>query len=362
MCDTQRKVIKTFTQDSLDKCTEIMLNNFDKIKKDLLDKLSDCIRLDIFDKLNGITIVNNNEYKIYDLETIKKECLEKFFLTYPNNDDLKGRINMIVTNEIEKLNKTRILKTNEHYVHFINHYCWVRRLGGHQNYNTCHLLIILATVTNFSNFTWLEIKGSLQYFSHQDTVTTEYKFYDLNTPLHCMYINILTTIKSLSPQSHGCGCYTYGGPHDYTYVHVVNTHEMRSLHNGHCNNYLDNNKIFYGEIYDIIVKILDMNKKYFVNMLVELDLQKKYDKLLNEKEHLNTTNMLLNEKIIRLEKQLKDSIPEEHRCCICFGYTDKKKVCVPCGHAQYCSKCVDELSECALCRKTITSVIKLFNT
>jgi len=359
MCDTQRKIIKTFTQESLDKCTEIMMSNFEKMKKDLLDKLGDGIRLDIFDKINGLDTSNNIDYKMYDMEDIKKECIQKF----PTINNLDQRIKILLSNGIEKIKELRILKQNEHYIHFINHYRSVRKISGCvREYNSSDVIILLGTITNFSNFTWLEIKGSLQYFSHQDTVTTEYKFYDLNTPLHCMYINILTTIKSLSPQSHGCGCYTYGGPHDYTYVHVVNTHEMRSLHNGHCNNYLDNNKIFYGEIYDIIVKILDMNKKYFVNMLVELDLQKKYDKLLNEKEHLNTTNMLLNEKIIRLEKQLKDSIPEEHRCCICFGYTDKKKVCVPCGHAQYCSKCVDELSECALCRKTITSVIKLFNT
>lgn len=91
-------------------------------------------------------------------------------------------------------------------------------------------------------------------------------------------------------------------------------------------------------------------------MLVELDLHKKYDTLLNKNDQLNTMFESLEQKIKTLENQLKDSMPEEHRCCICFCFTDKKKVCVPCGHAQYCNKCIDELSECALCRKTVTSL------
>lgn len=41
--------------------------------------------------------------------------------------------------------------------------------------------------------------------------------------------------------------------------------------------------------------------------------------------------------------------------------TDKKKVYVPCGHGQYCSTCIEGFAECALCRKTVTSVVKLFN-
>jgi len=45
-------------------------------------------------------------------------------------------------------------------------------------------------------------------------------------------------------------------------------------------------------------------------------------------------------------------------------HNDKKKLCVPCGgkpNAQYCSKCIDKLSEYALYKKTVTPVVKLFN-
>lgn len=58
-------------------------------------------------------------------------------------------------------------------------------------------------VTNFSNLSWIKIKDrSMVIPTHWDynKTTSEYKFYDINTPLHNMYINILNTIKSLPPQ------------------------------------------------------------------------------------------------------------------------------------------------------------------
>jgi hypothetical protein len=339
MCDTQSKIIKTFTQESLDKCTEIMMENFDKIKKDLLGKLSDGIRLDIFDKLNG----TNCEYKIYDFEDIKKEYIKNISNYQPFNGlNVKTRIDNLLSDGINKMKEIRILKHNEHYVHFINHYRCINRTNGHPLGTRSDIVIILGTLTNFSNFTWIEIKEKMGASdTRRDNATLEHKIYDLNTPLHNIYINILNTIKSLSSPIPPDG-YAYG---------------INEINFDHYNN---NCIIFYKEIYDLCVKILDINKKYSIKMLVELDLQQKYDTLLSEKEDLNTTNSLLKEKIIKLENQLKDSIPEEHRCCICFGFTDKKKLCVPCGHAQYCNKCIDELSECALCRISVTSVVKLF--
>jgi hypothetical protein len=104
-----------------------------------------------------------------------------------------------------------------------------------------------------------------------------------------------------------------------------------------------------------------MNKKYSMNMLVELDLQKKYEKLLKDKEMVDLTNKSLEDKIKRLENQLKEAVPVESQCCICFGYTDKKMICVPCGHAQYCSDCINKLSKCAICREDVMTIVKTFN-
>lgn len=58
-------------------------------------------------------------------------------------------------------------------------------------------------------------------------------------------------------------------------------------------------------------------------------------------------------------RMLKE-IAQKHQCCICFGYTNKKKVCVPCGHKQYCNECIMEIKECSLCQKNIDSIITLY--
>ncbi len=391
MCETQRQIIKSFTQESLDQCTEIMKDNFEKIKKDMLDKLVDGVRLDIFDKING-PAENNTDYKIYSFEDIKKELIEKFPIIFSvdhgsHNDVFKKYMDTLCFQVTEKLRESRILKKNEYYIHFINHYHWVFTIPPQQcnaSHRNIDVVMILCTVTNFSNLTWLEIRCKLyehcQYQS-QNKTSIECKNYDLNTPLHSSYINILSTIKSLSPQSLCGSDKSSGGHHNLTVTHmrcenVHNVHGLRfmdgfrrrmyghsygdwSIDDGYFNN--DNCVIFYTELYDIIVKILDMNKKYSMNMLVELDLQKKYEKLLNDKDTVDATNKLLEEKIKKLEDQLKDSIPVEHQCCICFGFTDKKTICVPCGHAQYCSQCIKKLSKCAICRETVTSVVKTYS-
>ncbi len=196
-----------------------MLNNFDKIKKDLLDNLSDGIRLDIFDKINGICTENNTEYKIYDIEDIKTEFIEKFPINVPENSEIKIHVNNLQSQVIEKLKVSRTLNKDEHYVHFVNHYRWIMNDGG--NCHNINVIMVLGTLTNFSNLTWLQIKSQLG-----TNAITEQKNYDLNTPLHNMYINILTTIKSLSPQSLN-GCYRspqYHGSASKS-VYVQNIHK-----------------------------------------------------------------------------------------------------------------------------------------
>jgi hypothetical protein len=82
--------------------------------------------------------------------------------------------------------------------------------------------------------------------------------------------------------------------------------------------------------------------------------------LVKKNEQLQKTNESLGTKIEKLENQLKEAIPEQHRCCICFGHTEKKKACVPRGHMQYCEECIGSLQNCAICRKDITSFIALY--
>lgn len=384
MCETQRQLIKTFTQESLDQCTEIMKENFEKIKKDMLDKLVDGVRLDIFDKING-SVTNDTEYKIYSSEDIEKEIIEKFPIRLSNyqraDENLEVQINNARTQVIDKWKNSQVLKKDEHYVHFINHYQWVFTtlpwLSHNPSNNNMDIIMILGTVTNFSNFTWIEARCKLyEYTQVQNEIVIKSKNYEPNIPLHSMYIDILSTIKSLSPQSlsgHDELKTRYDG-YENKYARVMNIHGESKSNNGfppsHSNRGRhtmgdevfnnDKNVKFYTELYEIIVKLLDMNKKYSMNMLVELDLQKKYEKLLKDKAMVDVTNKSLEDKIKKLENQLKESVPVEHQCCICFGYTDKNMICVPCDHAQYCDECINKLSNCAICRENVMTVVKTF--
>nr|QDY52315.1 hypothetical protein 6_27 [Mimiviridae sp. ChoanoV1] len=57
----------------------------------------------------------------------------------------------------------------------------------------------------------------------------------------------------------------------------------------------------------------------------------------------------------------EDDIPDENKCVVCFSKTERKNVLVPCGHTQFCSKCVKENMEtCPLCRANIEKVIKIY--
>ena len=62
--------------------------------------------------------------------------------------------------------------------------------------------------------------------------------------------------------------------------------------------------------------------------------------------------------IQRLQKLLQ-TFPENCRCILCSGYTDRRKVLVPCGHTLYCSVCIIQLKKCNICYAPIDHVINL---
>ena len=55
-----------------------------------------------------------------------------------------------------------------------------------------------------------------------------------------------------------------------------------------------------------------------------------------------------------------DDIPDSEKCVICMAKTEKEKALVPCGHTQFCDKCIDDIKVCSLCRKKVTLVMKIF--
>ncbi len=66
-------------------------------------------------------------------------------------------------------------------------------------------------------------------------------------------------------------------------------------------------------------------------------------------------------KIKLLYKLIEDSgIDEKDQCSICFGFAEKNKALVPCGHIQFCGKCIETLKKCPLCDKNITSILNIY--
>jgi hypothetical protein len=59
----------------------------------------------------------------------------------------------------------------------------------------------------------------------------------------------------------------------------------------------------------------------------------------------------------------EEDVNEENQCVICFKFTDKTKVLIPCGHAKYCETCIQKIKNdnCPLCNSKIHFVVKIIN-
>ena len=61
-----------------------------------------------------------------------------------------------------------------------------------------------------------------------------------------------------------------------------------------------------------------------------------------------------------LPDDLQEELQEDEQCVICFNKKDINLVLVPCGHRVYCESCIRGVSECSVCRASVTSVMKLY--
>ena len=69
-------------------------------------------------------------------------------------------------------------------------------------------------------------------------------------------------------------------------------------------------------------------------------------------------------------KQLFPDKPEHHssvpddpvkpECCICFNPVSHRVVCIPCGHMNFCFKCIHTLDSCPICRSQIKEKIQVY--
>jgi hypothetical protein len=132
---------------------------------------------------------------------------------------------------------------------------------------------------------------------------------------------------------------------------------------------MDNVK-FLQKIIKIKENIIELTKKLKIlqNQAKEinctLDKDNSVDPFVKENLHIENKIKSLLSKITlyrNIIKDNKETIPHESLCSIC--QTDSITHCInPCGHT-YCNECVSRLkvgSNCYICRKIVTSKIKLY--
>lgn len=264
---------------------------------------------------------------------------------------------------IDKIITSRDLKSNEYYVHDA-YYVQDKYINWDGRGSVARIInVALLTITNYSNICWLE------YTNHSGLINNNLSLQkssvvmeDFNVPLHSSYLDILQIIdKFPSP-----GIYD-----DFTCV-PGNSNATPSISYSY---YDKNSKTGYGKscgsgselvnkpnqkLFDTIKHIMELNKYYYTRNISKSEIFVEYEVALKKNEEKD-------EKIIDLEKQIKilnnaliSAIPLNNQCCICFSFTERKQFCIPCGHTQYCTSCIEGLQKCALCRESVEKISNVY--
>jgi len=106
-------------------------------------------------------------------------------------------------------------------------------------------------------------------------------------------------------------------------------------------------------------KIRDENSKLKIRKSI---LDQKIEKLNDELRYQEIRNNKLEKAFIEMRNKIP-VLPQNNDtndCCICFEAIKSQVACVPCGHTQFCEKCIKKCKICPLCKQPFASVLKLF--
>jgi len=70
-----------------------------------------------------------------------------------------------------------------------------------------------------------------------------------------------------------------------------------------------------------------------------------------------TTHKLL--EYIEEKAKARQSPTTKTRCCICLK-KERTHCAIPCGHYKFCSKCIEKIGSCAICRKKIVHKVRIY--
>lgn len=115
---------------------------------------------------------------------------------------------------------------------------------------------------------------------------------------------------------------------------------------------------YYNDTLGIIGTILKINEDNYYKFLSTTNLTQKYEASLLQIQDYQGEIERQQLEIDKLKRKLADAVPIDNQCCICYGYTEKHKACVPCGHRQYCDDCIESITQCSICRAEVQQVNK----
>ena len=299
----QKEYINIHVTNLVNKC----IKSLNDKHNDFINKISHEIIKDVSNKLN---ICDDYNYETYDVKNDHIQDNEKVIYYRKKQDNSSANVfKQRICNNGSVPSISEIIITNQSNIYHKYGVKDAYYTGDSSNLDRC-----------------------IRILENQELTTIVY-----DTPLQPIIITIIqSTLKSFD--NHHMYMYTFGDN--------VRSNEYTSL--------------YHNKILAIVDNLLQINKKYFYNFMSSVDLQRKYESSLKIINNHEQTIKRLNEEKNKLREQLKNAIPLDNQCCICFGYTNKNKVCSPCGHRQYCDECIGKIKRCSLCQKDIDNIINLY--
>jgi len=313
--------VAMLTYELLEICKNDIELKFDQIKNTMVLDLTNSIKIDIINKIYSDDITS--EYKTFN------NCFDDNYI-----------IPYIIENAA---------KYGKHQGHLLpNHQTWIKN------------------ALNFIKNKMINNKDNIIYCNAFIRVfTVSEAIYSPSTTRYTIYLYIITDLSNVIYISKFIQITDYGGPQ----INYMNF----SDNDLKINNY--NTKlhpIFIKLLQDILINcdsdiilqiitnIIKLNKDIQIKLLTKYDIQKQNEIL--TKQLIESKNKIEEQfkEINDLKEQLKNNVPIQYQCCICFGFTNKEKIIIPCGHTNYCNSCIFKIHECALCKIKIDKVISIY--
>ena len=321
--------IMTATDVILDKCKKDIDNKFNELSAELVNSLTRSVKMEITDKIYGDGIKldyekYNNLYNLFDTSQISVSfvdigCKYEPSVRWRNGNPPPGPPSLSwgyswASSVISEIKNKYQLRQSENVIYFN---------------------------TSITSYTLKSCPDSLFYNIYVNIVT------DLSTTIHA-FGGATIRQHQTHPQ--------FGNSNidirtESTYLHAPFIKLLQDI--------LASNSSA-PSIKPMIDTIIKYNEMFYIKFLTNYDVQTKNESLLKQLTESQRRYDEQQTEINKLTELLKNSIPVEYQCCICFGFTLKREIISPCGHTQYCHNCITKIETCALCKGKVEKIITIY--